>query len=249
MGDWGSSLVDGKPIHSKILYALGWTIGLSFIALVLTYLITLILGRVIFSIRAFWALNLFKLLYAIPMFWLCTLMIIFFTTSSFGSWTNIFPAVRAFDQSGIWWRDFLANIHLLILPIFCIILHDLAYTTRLLINNLQSEDYMPYGRVLQSKGLERGYIISRHLAPNAVIPLTIAVIMAIPGAVGGSLVIEMIFNIPGIGRLLYNAILSEDWNVVLATTLMIAIVTTLTMKGADLWVNLRFPQSQNHQNA
>lgn len=245
-GDFGVSLVDARPVFSKIWDAFKWTIWLVvfslLISLFLAFLIGVYNGTHVGGRFDRVSNALLFLFYSIPKFWLATLMIIFFTSAEYGAWTNVFPSV------GIWnttsgqgfWSMLIGSVDKMILPLLVIIIPDVAYLSRLIRSSIIEENNKEYIKTAVSKGVSNRQIVRRHLIPNSLIPTITLLAGVIPGALGSSLIIEVIFNIPGIGRLMYNSILTADWAVVFPIILLVGLVAVIIFLLADIliaWLN------------
>ncbi len=238
-GNFGISFVDGKLVSTKIWDALQWTLLLVFISLFISFALGISLGlfsKTSDSKKTSEALKLGSyLLYSIPVFWFATIMLIFFTTDDYGSWTNIFPTVSVLDPTdkSIFGKLFSSG-KLLILPILVTSLHALGYISRQMESSLSNELGKSYARTALSKGLSFKAVVKKHGFKNALLPIITLLSSAIPGTIAGSVIIETVFNIPGIGRLIYNSILLADWNVVFALVFLIAGITSISFLMSDL---------------
>lgn len=246
-GNLGKSIVDGRSVSKKIFRAFGWTASLILISIFLAVIISVPIG--IWSARKDgstldgFVSNFFYSLYAIPVFWLATLMVVFFTTADFGSWTNIFPNVGLRPStSPNTFDNILANAEQLILPIFCLVLTAVAYFSRLTKSSLQTESTKLYKTTTQAKGLLLKDTYTKHLFPNALLPLITIIVGVIPASLAGSLVIEVIFNIPGIGRLMYDSIFGNDWYVIFSIVMFIGIFTMIFYLIGDILYSIANPK-------
>jgi len=239
-GSLGRSIQDGRPVWNKISKALGWTVFLVLIGLVLALLISIPLGvwnATIVSSR--WSRilnNIFYFIYAMPLFWFATLMVVFFTTSQYGDWTNIFPGVGISPYSGDLSTSgrILANSKQLILPVFCIVLNSVAYLSSIVKNSIIAESNQAYKTTALLKGLTKRATFWKHLFPNSILPLLTIIIGTIPASLSGSLVIEVIFNIPGIGRLMFDSIFGNDWYVIFSIVMLVGIATIISYLIGDI---------------
>ncbi len=239
-GNWGISEVDGLPVKAKIISSLKWTITLSFFTLLLAYLIGLPLGlwgaittnTVLENLLS----KSFFLFYAMPLFWIATLLIVFFTTDDYGQWSNIFPSVGILmtNPEEPFLYVLLRSLKFLVLPVICLTLGSLAFVYQLMRSNTMDETIRPYFLTARAKGLSRGRAVSRHAFINAVYPLVGRIGTLLPALVSGSIVIEVLFNIPGMGRLLMDSIYQQDWNTVLGITMLSAVVTFLGFVLTDI---------------
>ena len=247
IGDFGHSIVDNKPILQKIISALKWTLLLTIMGLLLSFPLGIIIGFFLAHYqgtrKARWLDRLLFTLYATPLFWLATLFIVFFTTPEYGSWTDIFasPLFKVRSDYG-WFQTLLINSTQLILPVICLTIHSLAIVGKLVKESILTEMKKPYVIHLKSKGLDKRSIYFRHILKNIGVPLVTMVSNSVPRLLAGSLLIEVIFNIPGMGRLMYTSIFSADWEVVYLVLLFSVIVTSITYFIADMlygWLDQR----------
>lgn len=250
-GKPGNSRIDGKPVAKKISRALVWTVFLILIAIFFSYGFGILLGIFLASLEKQslrkWIEKLFFGIYAIPVFWLATLMLVFFTTKEYGAWTNIFPSVglAPIDNGAPWYSRLSDFGKQLILPCFILVIHNLAFVSTLVKRNIES--YKDSGFVLMAKayGFKKREILWREIFPHTLLPIITSITSAIPTAISGSLVIEIIFNIPGVGRLLFSSINTGDWPVVFAVVMLIALVTIISFFTAEFlyrWADPRIKQ-------
>jgi len=130
----------------------------------------------------------------------------------------------------------------LFLPVTCLALGSLAYISRQMKQSLLHELVQPYVLHLRTQGISEKTIVNRHAIRNALFPIITIVGGAVPVLLSGSLIIEVIFSIPGMGRLMYNSLLSRDWPVVFPVLMLGAIVTILSYHLSDImykWVDPR----------
>lgn len=229
--DFGKSYVDGKSVISKIWKAAKWTIPTIITSILLAMVLAIFLGK-------YMALNLdsaiVKLLevilsaiYSIPQFWLATLIIIYFSNDLFG--IKLISISRPMIGSTFW-----DNIIQVLPIVFCIIVSDLAYLTTMYKTSVKAEMGKSYFSFALSKGLTRDEAVTRHAAPNGLISLVTIMIGALPSAIAGSVILENVFNIPGLGRLVYESIQKGDWLVVYAFVILLALFTSLSYILSDI---------------
>jgi len=235
----GISITDGKRALDKVGEALQWTLSITLVDLILSILLSLFLAvRLVRHANKKWVkfTNQFLyFIYSIPIFCLATLMVIYFTTDDYGPITNIFPSIGMDVHPGSsTFSQILLNFPKLILPILIMTLHSLGYTTRFLQRSLHNELNKDYVTTAYAKGLSKNEIIDKHVLKNALIPFITVFISAAVAAFGGLLIVEIIFNVPGIGRLLYNSIKVADWNVVFCILMVISFVTVTIYLVGDI---------------
>lgn len=232
-GDFGISIVDGRKVGQKVFESIGWTLRINGIAILLAFGIAVPLGLYLGrnagkrSDRAI--SSLLFIFFAIPSFWLATLLIVFFTTPEYSEWLDLFPSGGLGNYhyaSG--WQKFGIMVSSLVLPVTCLLLGALAYLTRQMRGNVVREASKDYVRMARAKGLTEKQVYRRHILRNALFPIFTLVGAAIPASISGSVIIEVVFNIPGMGMLLYQSILAQDWSVVFT---MVVLASVLTIVG------------------
>ncbi len=249
-GNFGLSIVDNQPTLDKILPAMKWTLLMTIISLVICFPLGIVIGFIQAHYRGRWIDHVINVclfsLYAIPLFWLATLFIVFFTTPEYGSWTDIFvsPIFRVRSDYSVL-QNFFLDIPQIILPVLCLSLHGLAIIGKLVKESVLSEMSKPYVLQLKSKGLPSLKIYLNHILKNIGTSMVTMISNTIPRMFAGSLLIEVIFNIPGMGRLMFNSILAADWEVVYIILLMSVVITTVVFFLADLTYRLLDPRMKN----
>lgn len=238
-GDFGASLVDGRPVSAKLYKSLKWTFSLSFLSILFAGLFSICIGFLtaykkdtIIDKSIYFVLF---ILFSVPLFWLATVMIVFFTSDEFGSWTNVFPSVGIFytsDNSLV--KQLLHNSSLLILPIFCMVLRSTAYLGMQVRSSVLQQTNSSYYLAAMSKGMSRKSALWKHVLPNAMLPFITIMTAAIPASLAGSLVIEVLFNIPGTGRLMFQSVTNDDWNMISAILIVIAVATMIFYLIGDI---------------
>ncbi|MEZ5031768.1 MAG: ABC transporter permease [Saprospiraceae bacterium] len=232
------SWVDGQPIWRKIGQAARWTLLMNGLAILLAYGLSIPLGvwmaRHAGSVRDQWTTLLLYTLYSIPGFWLGTLLLVFLTTPEYG--LDLFPSIGLGDlrPDDSRWDILITRTSHLFLPVFCLTYGSLAYLTRHVRNAMLHELKQDYIRAAWARGLSERQVIWRHAFRNALFPLITLFGAVLPAALAGSVAIEVIFNIPGMGRLTYASIVSQDWPVVYGVLFLAAMLTLAGSLLADL---------------
>ena len=246
--DLGISAVDGRSISDKIAGALRWTLLYMVVAYILTFGLAIILGlygAYFYGGRITKFLDwMFAAFYSMPLFWLATLAVIFLASGELTDGYRIFPApgigeVRA-DMS--WHEQIFTALPHLLLPSIVVAIHSGAYLSSLLKKNMLDEMKKRYYLAFLAKGLDKKKVIIRHILPNAIMPLITVFIVGFPASLAGSVVTEVIFNIPGMGRLFYDSVLSYDWYVVYAIVLLIGVATYVSYTAGDIVYALLNPK-------
>lgn len=245
-GKIGISKTDGRSANAKIMKALRWTLSINITGFILAGVLGLGLG--LWSIKyddtaiEKGVSSIFFFIYTMPVFWIATLLVIFFTTKEYGAWTHLFPSVgiKYWYSDQPVYRQIILNAAQLVLPVICITLPSFAYISRIMKSKFSEVLSLDFVTTLRAKGLSENDILTKHVLRNGLIPYITIMTGAIPGLFAGSLVIEIIFNIPGVGKLLYDSILSSDWVVISGIVIMISFITIFAYLLADIlyvWAN------------
>jgi peptide/nickel transport system permease protein len=236
--DFGESLVDHRPVMQKIKEALPITLALNFASIFLIYLISIPTG-VVSAVRRGGVIDRFTMLlllilYSLPSFWVASMLI---TYLAGGEHLNLFPVVgyRSLDPvPGGWWGQLLDIVWHLVLPVVCLTYGGLAFLSRFtrgVLLEVLGEEYLITAR---AKGIPERQVIWRHAFRNALIPMTTLLGTLLPALLGGSVIIEQIFSIPGMGRLGFQSILSRDYPTIMAIATIQALVTLFGLLLVDL---------------
>lgn len=238
--DFGLSLVDARPAAQKIFYALGWTLFYVLIAYLFSLLIAIPLG--LFNawkhgktIEKFIS-SISFIFYAFPLFWIATLAAVFLTNGLYAPWLHLFPGIGVGNiySSMNFMERITTSMPYLILPALILALHSAASGIRIVRNSAFAELKSDYYLTAKAKGLNSFQLLWRHILPNAMLPIITLLVSSFPAALTGSVVLEVIFNIPGMGRLLYDSILFMDWNIVFGILLLMGLLTFIFYLIGDL---------------
>jgi len=132
------------------------------------------------------------------------------------------------------WVDFAAYLHKAIWPIFINSIYVFAVLARYMRSSLLEVMTQDYIRTARANGLSESRVIFRHALKNSLIPVVTIIGLQMPQIIAGAVIIESIFNIPGVGQLVLNGILNRDYLVVQAATLVIALVTIMSNLLVDM---------------
>ena len=163
------------------------------------------------------------------------MMLIYFLGG--GEHWDIFPiyGIQSANSDGFSifqkFTDFLWHITL---PVICLTYADFASLSRYQKGSLLEVLRENYVRTARAKGLEEKTVITKHVLRNSLIPIITIVSAILPAMIGGSVIIESIFSIPGIGQLGFEAILSRDYPLIMAITTISAFLTLIGILIADI---------------
>lgn len=229
-GDLGFSFQMNQPVVDLIVQRLPKTILLSFLAAVVALVIAIPLGVVQATRRGRWpdylVTSVALLAYATPLFFMGMMLIVLFSQT-----IRLLPAQA---PQGFSVGDILADWPGLILPVVTLAIVTLAAYTRYvrstMIDNLQ-ENYI---RTARSKGMTEQRVVVRHALRNSLFPVISLLGMYIPALFSGALVVEQLFNYPGMGLMFWQATQTRDFPILLATTTIVAIATVAGSLLADI---------------
>ena len=224
--DFGQSLEYRAPVIDVILQRLGPTVFLLAYGLTMSVLLTLVLAVTAARSRGGWvdqAVRLFCVsALGLPAFWLGLMLIILFSLR-----LRLFP-VSGFGQS------FGEHLWHLFLPALTITISVAPILTRNLRATMISQMAADYAVAGRSKGLSDRYVFFRHVFWNSLLPTVSLLGIVVSFLIGGTVVVETVFNIPGLGQLMVRAVLTRDYFVVQGVTLFFAVGVVLTSFVVDV---------------
>lgn len=236
--DFGTSYKDGRPVLDRIGEALPITLQLNIISIFIIYLLSVPIG--VFSAthqdtRADNAstFGLF-LLYSLPDFWVAMLLILFLGG---GTYLDLFPifglsSIGAEDMS--WPRWLMDRAWHLVLPVFCLSYASLSVISRYARAGMIEVVRQDYIRTARAYGFKERVVIYRYALRNSLIPILTMLGTILPALIGGSVIIESIFSIPGMGRLVFESILARDYPVIMGSLTITALMTLVGLIISDV---------------
>ncbi len=236
--DFGTSYKDHRNVWDKIAERLPVTIQINLISIFLVYLIAIPVG--VYSATHMGSFTdhfltlFFFFLYSLPSFWVAVLLIMFLGGGDF--W-DIFPVygISSIGASSLPILSWLADrLWHLVLPVACLTYGGLAYLSRLTRAGMLEVIREDYVRTARAKGLSERVVIFKHAFRNALLPLITLLAFLLPSMFGGSVIIESIFSIPGMGQLGFEAVLSRDYPVIMAITTISGFLTLVGLLISDL---------------
>lgn len=244
--DFGTSYKDMRPVRDKILEALPVTLELNVLSILLMYLISIPIG-VYSATRRGSPLDhvltvVLFVLYSLPGFFAAMLLMLLFCGGKYWNW---FPAFGLHSLEAENWSGFrYAMDHLwhLALPVLCLTYGGLAGLSRFARAGMIETIRQDYVRTARAYGFSENTVVYRYAMRNSLIPIITLAGTLLPALIGGSIIIEQIFSIPGMGRLTFQAILSRDYPVVMGTLTMSAWLTLLGLVLTDVLYALVDPR-------
>ncbi len=234
--DFGRSFLDDRPVSEKILERLPLTFTINIVSLILIFSITIPLG-IWAAVKPFgwfdrWTTLLVFIGYATPSFWLALMGLAVFGVQL--RWLPI-SGVRSLDYDSFSWTGkILDQAWHLILPIAITAFGSLAGLSRYMRSSMTEVLRQDYIRMARAKGLTESRVLFHHGLRNALLPFITILGLSLPDLIGGSVIAETIFSIPGMGRLFYEAVMARDYPVIMALVTLGAMLTLLGNLLADL---------------
>jgi peptide/nickel transport system permease protein len=236
--DLGESIVDHRAVAAKIGERLPLTISLAGSALLLSYLLAIPLGiaaalkrgQIVDRTISFVVF----VLYSIPSFAAALLLILLVAG---GDYLNLLPMYGASSINApemgpfAWLWDRILHM---ILPVICLTYASLASISRYARVSMLDALGQDFVRTARAKGLPERLVIFRHALRNALIPIITIFALELPVLIGGAVIIESIFSLPGMGQLMFQALDEKDDPVIMGITVLAAMVTLLSYLAADI---------------
>jgi peptide/nickel transport system permease protein len=236
-GDFGESIVLAEPVMKEIKRRFPITLHLSLLAFIISILVGIPAGVICAVRRGKWADTVMTILanigVTVPIFWLGIMMIYFF--SLYLHWLPVYGYTSPFV-------DFTKSVKQQIMPVICLSIFSIASLSRQTRSSMLEVMHHDYIRTAWSKGFTERYIIFRHALKNSLIPIVTLLGLSFSHIIGGSVLIETVFNIPGLGRMAVNAVFAQDYSVVQGFTFLIAVFILLTNLAVDIsygWLDPR----------
>jgi peptide/nickel transport system permease protein len=215
-GDLGTSVRTGRPIRVLVAEALPFTLELATYALALAVLIAIPVGTLAGTTRskladgAMQTLTLLGL--SLPAFWVGAMLILLFSVEL--RWFPVLTYPTLAEAP-------LANLRGFFLPALTLAVPNAASIARMVRASMVAVRREEYVKVARAKGLREAVVVRRHMLKNALIPVVTLIGIVAGYLLGGSIVVEQVFAIPGVGRLGLQAIVQRDYPVLQAVVLMV----------------------------
>ena len=242
--DFGKSFVDGKKVIDKIKERIPITLTINLLSLLLIMLIAIPIG-VLSATKQY---SLFDKLttvfvfigFSTPTFWLALILMIIF-----GVQMGLLPisGIQSIDVSGMGpFERLLDWIRHLILPVSLSAFAGIAGLSRYSRSSMLEVIRQDYIRTAKAKGLKESDVIIRHALRNALLPIVTILGLSIPGLIGGSVIFETIFAIPGMGQLFYSSAMARDYPTIMGILVIGAILTLVGNLIADIMYSIVDPR-------
>jgi peptide/nickel transport system permease protein len=243
--DFGRSLQpDAKPVLAKIGERLPITLFLNVVEMFIIIALAVPIG-VLSATRQYSlfdkATTVFVFTgFATPDFWLALMLMILFGVQL--GWLPISQLRSPNWEYMTFWGQQLDFLNHLILPIFVAVFGGLAGFSRYMRQSMLEVVRQDYIQTARAKGLGEEVVIGKHALRNALLPVVTILGLSVPGLIGGSVIIESIFAIPGMGQLMVQAVYARDYPVVMGNLVIVAVLTLVANLCADLAYGLVDPR-------
>lgn len=245
--DFGESFKDNQSVAKKILERLPVTVRLNLFSILLVYVVAIplgiysathpdSLGDQVTTLTAF-------VLFAVPLIWAATMAIVFICG---GDFLYLFPpgGLESLDYSPHWsiWQRLKDQAWHLFLPVVLLSYDGFAGLSRYMRASMLEVLRQDFVQVARAKGLAERVVIYKHVLRNSLIPQVTILASLLPGLIGGSVIIETIFSIPGLGQLGYESVLARDYPAVMALFTVSAVLTLIGILISDLLLSVVDPR-------
>ena len=236
-GDLGTSFRTGRSLTQELALRLPVTIELTALAAILGLIPSLLVGvlaAVKRNSRTDYVATVSTLIgLSMPNFLLATLLVL-----AFSLWLRLLPPIGYVELS----RDPFGNLKTMVLPALSLGLPFAGIMMRITRSSVLEVLGQDHVRVARAKGLDAAGVLERHVLPNAAIPIITVAGIQIARLLGGAVIVETIFGLPGIGRYVYEAISTRDYPVVQGVTLVVALAFVLLSLLVDVLYALVDPR-------
>lgn len=237
-GDFGYSLVNYRPVLSEITARIPATLGLMGTSLFIAIILGIILGLVSAFYRNRFVDNFISVVsyigISIPSFWFAMILIVIFSQK-----LHLLPSV---GMHTIGEDSFLDVVKHAIMPCAVLSLQNLAIITRYIRSNAITQMKEDYVRTAIGKGMSYKKVFSKHILKNTLLPIITIIGMSLPDLVAGAFITETIFGWPGMGRLGVTSIFSFDYPLIMAITMISALLLILGNLIADILYGIVDPR-------
>jgi peptide/nickel transport system permease protein len=236
-GDLGYSILISEKVSVLMAARLPVTIYLGVLSMIFSAIFGITFGVISALRRGKWIDNVLTVLANLgitaPSFWVGIILLYFLALKL--NWLPIYGFTSPFE-------DFWLSTRQAILPVFCLSVFSLASLARQARSSTLEVVRQDYVRTAWAKGLKERTIVMRHILKNSLIPVVTMIGMQVGFIFGGSVIIETVFSIPGVGRLMRDAVFMQDYQVVQSGVLIISFIVVLANLIVDIsygWIDPR----------
>ncbi|MFT4648255.1 MAG: peptide/nickel transport system permease protein [Glaciecola sp.] len=244
----GKEMQGERPIGPELMKRMAVSVPLSLVSVLLAYLLAIPLG--IFSVRNHGSRRdglitvVLFVLYAIPTFWAGLMLLQIFGATRL-DWLPVLGLHdKDADSLGTLAYAWDTVLHC-ILPVITLTYGSLAYLSRQMRAGMMDVINQDYIRTARAKGLSENVVIYKHALRNSMIPVITLLASILPVLIGGSIIVETVFDIPGMGRYAFEGLTKRDFNILMATTILVGIMTQIGILLSDITYSIVDPRIRN----
>jgi peptide/nickel transport system permease protein len=234
--DFGKSMIDGRKVIDKIWETIPITLIIDLLSLIVIFMISIPLG-VYSATRQYTLFDKISTVgvfigFSMPEFWLALLLMILFGVQL--GWLPI-SGIQSIDVSEMNNVERVLDwVKHLILPVGITAFGGLASLSRYSRSSMLEVIRQDYIKTAYAKGLKEHEVVFKHALRNALLPIVTILGLSIPGLIGGSVIFEMIFSIPGMGRLFFSSVMARDYPTIMGILTIVAVLTLIGNLIADI---------------
>jgi peptide/nickel transport system permease protein len=239
-GDFGVSYRDGQRISSRLISPIKWSVSLALVSLTLAFLLSIPLGLYAGSYPNSWFDKLSSGtvfgMYAMPSFFVATLLLVFFANPDFNDWlpASGIKDPELFNPEWSLAKRMTHYFPYVILPIISLTYASFAFISRQVRSSTIEAYKSEYVRTAKAKGLSERRVLFNHILPNCLFPLITLFGQLLPMLLGGSIIIEGIFSIPGMGMEIYESVVNQDYPMIVAIFTLMGLLTMVGYLVSDV---------------
>lgn len=256
MPDLGESFVVRRPVIDMIADALPITLLLNLVSIPFIYGIAIVTGLYAAKFRGgivdVGSSLLFLALWSVPTIWAGVLLIGFLANDRYLHWFPTaglhginpegMPFLPRWTQEGFESGYLVDGLYHLVLPVICLSYGGFAFLSKLTRTAILENLSMDFVRTARAKGVEESHVLFHHVFRNSLLPLITVAAHILPGLLAGSVIVETIFSIDGMGKLIVSSVKLKDQEVVMAGTLVSGILGLISYLIADLGYAIADPR-------
>jgi peptide/nickel transport system permease protein len=239
-GDFGTSYVTKQPISDVIFSKIGWTLFFSCLSVLLAYIVSIPVGVKAAAKKGSRSDKVSSLilfvLYSIPSFWLATLLLMAFANPDVLHWfpaSGVKPVIGYAEGAGFW-DKVKASAPYIVLPAICYTYSSFAFLSRTMRVSMLEALGQDYIRTARAKGLTDKQVNWKHAFRNALFPIITVFGSVFPAVISGSIILESIFTIPGMGSETINAIQNNNYPMIIAILTITSVLTLIGFLISDI---------------
>lgn len=239
-GDFGTSYQTKDAVSKTIFQRIGWSLFFTLFSILIAYAVSIPIGVKAAKKRGgrfdrVSSVVLFAL-YSLPNFFVAILLLMLFANPDV---LDIFPASgvkprEGFPDDASLFEKIKLTIPHLIIPLFCYSYSSFAFLSRIMRGSMTENIQMDYIRTAYAKGLPDNKIFWKHAFKNSLLPIITVFAAVFPAAVGGSVILESVFTIPGMGLEAYNAISGQNYPMIIAVLTLTSVLTLVGYLVSDI---------------